>query len=404
MSISHPFGVLFVMLLVAVPAGAQGISTSLTDGPVQEFVRFDGVTLVHETRGFDGFRQVETVAIADLDMSGARMVSNGTVAAISLRCRATSGSCIRTSASVRVAGSVQTVNDTAAESSLRCRPADCAQLFTAIRGGSAAGVPAGRQTPINCEALRSTYAAGGQQIALPPECTTELDRLSTYQPGKAAQPPTAPPRETVIDGSKIPSHIDFSRPAPAPTSPSPTPNVPGSPPTPAVSSPASPVTPSPPPVVGNPPTPSPATLPEPDAAYAPIPLTFFDVFKNFERWARETASAAMQAARDLVNEYSEGFATFLFDEWSGDDFDAGPTALLKGYLHEQVKDQASRLLESEASRSLLGRPMSELPIEFQRDKAVWDAAARHAFEGKTLTGGFDEVKAIGELIPVPVKR
>jgi hypothetical protein len=97
--------------------------------------------------------------------------------------------------------------------------AECDAFFAAIKAA---------MRGVDCAALRATYGRPGQRTTLPPECVSELDRTTTYEP--VTPPPAAPPPprapETVIDGSKIPSRIDFpSRPAASPT-PAPTPPAP----------------------------------------------------------------------------------------------------------------------------------------------------------------------------------
>src|SRR5262245_50742120 len=60
--------VALLVLLATTSVAAQGVSITLEQGGVEEFIRFDGRTLVHETRGFDGFVQTETVVIGDLNL------------------------------------------------------------------------------------------------------------------------------------------------------------------------------------------------------------------------------------------------------------------------------------------------------------------------------------------------
>jgi hypothetical protein len=123
-----------------------------------------------------------------------------------------------------------------------------------VRGGAPVTRPAVPSPPpapppkVDCEALRSKYYPAGQRPQLPPECLTDIDRMSVYQPvprRPAAPAPTAP-QETVIDGSRIPSRIDFSKPAPSPVPAPVTPPVavppPPSPPTPEPSRPVRPPT------------------------------------------------------------------------------------------------------------------------------------------------------------------
>jgi hypothetical protein len=98
---------------------------------------------------------------------------------------------------------------TSKEISFLCRPDDCRRLEAALRNAATT----------DCNALRATALSGGQ-IILPAECQTDLDRATTYQPGAASRPRASgsPAPEPVIDGSKIPSQIDFPGRAPAPGS------------------------------------------------------------------------------------------------------------------------------------------------------------------------------------------
>jgi hypothetical protein len=113
-----------------------------------------------------------------------------------------------------------------------CRLSECDSVVAALKSAAAALAKGpGRTKPsVDCNALRATYGKSGERPVLPAECLTELERETTHKP--VAPPPPGPSRpaaaEPVIDGSKIPSRIDFpasggTRPLVVPTGPTPVP-------------------------------------------------------------------------------------------------------------------------------------------------------------------------------------
>jgi hypothetical protein len=62
---------------------------------------------------------------------------------------------------------------------------------------------------VDCAALMSTYYSG-RAPSLPLECMTDTDRMSVYAPGTPQPLTGVAPDDPAIDGSNIPSGIDFS--------------------------------------------------------------------------------------------------------------------------------------------------------------------------------------------------
>jgi hypothetical protein len=62
---------------------------------------------------------------------------------------------------------------------------------------------------VDCAALMSTYYSGNPP-ALPPQCMSDAERMSVYTPGSPRQLANLASPEPVIDGSNIPSAIDFN--------------------------------------------------------------------------------------------------------------------------------------------------------------------------------------------------
>lgn len=66
-------------------------------------------------------------------------------------------------------------------------------------------------TTADCSALVTTpYPVTSSPPALPPQCMSDAEAASVYAPGKRPQISPSPQPEPVIDGSNIPSTIDFS--------------------------------------------------------------------------------------------------------------------------------------------------------------------------------------------------
>lgn len=66
-------------------------------------------------------------------------------------------------------------------------------------------------TAVDCSALATTpYPINSQPPALPPQCMSDAEAASVYAPGAPQRISPSPSPEPVIDGSKIPSSIDFS--------------------------------------------------------------------------------------------------------------------------------------------------------------------------------------------------
>jgi hypothetical protein len=250
------------------------------------------------------------------------------------------------------------------------------------------------------------------------ECQEFLNRLrdaaaSIYTPERPSRPTSrapAPP-EVVIDGSNIPSRIDFpgsSSPkvAPAPAPPAPRPQPSPAPRIPLVEllPPASsiggaPTSPSDNVLLPRPPPATPSEAPSGLDAdpFAPIPLTFRDIFRNFVDSTRQIASDVRKGARNLVQQYSGGIGPFLLDKWAGDKLDEGSTYLLKEYLKLQVFEYAKGVAESVAVENLFGVSTSDLPEAFQRDKALWAASIQKTAD-RSPSSALDEVRAINGLV------
>ena len=101
---------------------------------------------------------------------------------------------------------------------LPATPVDPAELLERQRGREASDLLRDSQQLLqntDCAALMSTYRPGPTR-ALPSECMTPAEAMSVYTPIGRSQPTAAAAPEPVIDGSQIPSVIDFTL-GPAPS-------------------------------------------------------------------------------------------------------------------------------------------------------------------------------------------
>jgi hypothetical protein len=416
-----------IWLVCGEPVFGQGVSVSFENDPIRESSKIDGTVLVHEVRGADGLIRVERVAAIDIDFRAIERQNGPGIAALSFRCR-TPYSCVDTTTTFgsasRAAG--QTVTGKAPTMDLRCRLADCDRLLAGLRSAAGLeGTPAERnwdlgvRNPIDCAALRSTYTASGQRLELPPECQNDLDRATTYRPGTPSAPAAVPTEEIVIDGSKIPSQIDFTRPA---SSPSTLPPAAGSDANEMTESGAAapPVAPAPAPTATPTTTGSPA-LPGADATtpsidFAPQRMTPAEVFGNGLRGLRDNFRATATAVREWISTNFADLSAWAVDTWrdwrfgpDSQDFSWEPIQARKLLVQDWVYGQADKLWRNFASRRTesawegLGVDAERHKELFEKDAEVVDSVldqlpgpANQARTGQRMVDAAGDLLGLGE--------
>ena len=227
------------------------------------------------------------------------------------------------------------------------------------------------------------------------ECQSFLDQLrsaalSTPEPYRPPPPPVrqpAPP-ETVIDGSNIPSRIDFppraTTPKPAPASPRP--------PTPA------PATPPPPPAPRTAPPRAVATTPGPTA-----PRAINDILDDLDPASAGGSRNPANSPQKWVEDNAESFLTDVFDDWA--DRDDGLFNVMADALRGLVVAPAERFVEEFVqkymrdgfSKVAFGQSWESLPIEFRTDHEFMEATFDRVSEPFSLSAGFEHVNKLGEL-------
>ena len=228
------------------------------------------------------------------------------------------------------------------------------------------------------------------------ECHAFLQRLRDAVDVRRAPPPeqTRPdaPPETVIDGSNIPSRIDFASPsapsatsAPARTAPSPPPTLP-------------PPAPDPPTATAGPPdvgTPGRA-LPSGTGA-----RSINDILDDLDSDAGGRSNDSAAAPKNWVEENLEGFLTTLFDEWAEREPDDGLFDVMASAFRELVIEESQEFvqeyMQGVLSQQVLGQSWESLPIEFRKDKEFIDATFARVFDPFSLSTAFEHVNKLGEL-------
>jgi len=277
-----------------------------------------------------------------------------------------------------------------------CRPGECATFVSAIGRLTAPPLTAEPRAPssVDCNALRATYAPSGERVVLPPECVTDLDRSTTYAPGA---PPSTPPArpEPAIDGSKIPSRIDFPGRARSAT-PTAAPSDTMSPLPAAMPEPVPAKTEPPPPEPRAPRVPArePATLNDGPSAPGTSPSrpgrTFGPLFE-LER-ARDSAK------RWLTEAIEDHIANALDELQDGESSSEPGPSWLQSLVEEVVTSEAERLFGRDLpSQIAFGRKYDQLPAAFRKGKELLDATFERIYRPLSAVSGKKLVDAMAEI-------
>jgi hypothetical protein len=219
-----------------------------------------------------------------------------------------------------------------------------------------------------CNGLAATYRPSTDRPTLPGECQGALERATTYRQGQTPPRATAP-AEPVIDGSTIPSRIDF---------PESTRIVPTAPVV------APPVTPVAPPPTATPVAPAVTPVPARPRGVSASPA-------NVESYAPlfHVPSLPINKVEELgAGLFEESVRSALRSE--------GRVSPTRYVAKELVQDQVKALLREGAALVSAGRSWRELPEALRRDAAVSEAALERIFDPGLKTG-VALVNSLGEL-------
>ena len=207
--------------------------------------------------------------------------------------------------------------------------------------------------------------------------TKSAEKASTYLPA-ATRPSQAsknkPADEPVIDGSKIPSQINFNK--------------------------------------------NQSTGPKPEVRDAPKPL-FDQLGRQFlgsenttdngtEKLTSLFDSLAKQRPETFTSDNNKksplDFYTPEVEKYGAGLFDDARKGRMENFTdpvrsaaRQWLTEQYNEMSRNNASRSLTGKPFDELPEEFRKDYSVWEAGIKRLFEPFSLRGGLKFVDAFGSL-------
>jgi hypothetical protein len=189
----------------------------------------------------------------------------------------------------------------------------------------------------------------------------------------------------VIDGSNIPSRIDFPSPAPKITAKPPAAS------TPEVKAPER---------VNPAPTPRPESAPSSSSTPALREPTIDDVLDDLRQQVSSGQQDRGVAPKNFVTANLEGFLTTAFDEWTDAPGDGLFAALVNGYktlIEDQVKEFVQDYMRDVLSPRVLGDAWDSLPIEFRKDQEFISDTFARVYEPFSLNRGFEYVNKLGEL-------
>ena len=225
------------------------------------------------------------------------------------------------------------------------------------------------------DAANADHGSGSGRVAR----SSEIDKseaASTYGPAGArgAAPQRKPGSEPVIDGSRIPNQITFDKPGSttsaspgAPTSNAPASNAPG-----RLS----------------------AILDDPAQGRRSAGSGAAGLVSIFDSPLPNVPPTA-STAKPWMN--WEMVGAELFDAARQGRIQSMGDAL-KVETREFFMDQQKMLAENATSIAFAGRFFNDLPEDFRKDYAVWDAGLKRIFEPFSVKGGYRLVDAFGELL------